>query len=309
MAKILYVIGNGFDMFHGIPSGYQNYAEWLYNTGNETLYEIHETFGDFDEDWWYRFEEHLADAEVVRIASETASEHVPDFASDDFRDRDWYDAEYAVESRLDEVYDDITDSFSEWVSELDLSECKVLLKFHKEDSLFLTFNYTETLEDVYGVDESQILHIHGRAKSGDKLVFGHGSTYEDIAKANPGPQGEDIEYWETRAYEGAVGAISKKKKAVYHFISINENFFRKLADVAVVITLGFSYSDTDSKYIDKICEMIDCANVRWIASAYSEEDRERVVRFFKDHGISNHTIIRDLSEVNGISLISSNSAD
>ena len=89
----LYVIGNGFDLYHDVPSGYENYAQWLSDTGNETLDEIYDNFGDCDENWWHRFEENLASAEDVSIAYGIAQEHVPNFASDDFHDRDWYEAE------------------------------------------------------------------------------------------------------------------------------------------------------------------------------------------------------------------------
>ena len=64
----LYVIGNGFDIYHDVPSGYNDYAQWLSDTCNETLDEIYETFGDCDENWWYKFEENLASAEAVNIA-------------------------------------------------------------------------------------------------------------------------------------------------------------------------------------------------------------------------------------------------
>ena len=38
---------------------------------------------------------------------------------------------------------------------------------------FLTFNYTDTLECVYGIDAEKVLHFHGRAASGDELIVGH----------------------------------------------------------------------------------------------------------------------------------------
>ena len=100
----LYIIGNGFDRFHDLPTGYYNYAQWLEETGSEVLDEIHETFGDCDSNWWSGFEQNLASINTIEYASNIAQEHVPDFASDEFRDRDWYEAEYAVEEKLSEIY-------------------------------------------------------------------------------------------------------------------------------------------------------------------------------------------------------------
>ena len=99
----LYIIGNGFDRFHDLPTGYYNYAQWLEETGSEVLDEIYETFGDCDSNWWSGFEQNLASINTIEYASNIAQEHVPDFASDEFRDRDWYEAEYAVEEKLSEI--------------------------------------------------------------------------------------------------------------------------------------------------------------------------------------------------------------
>ena len=38
---------------------------------------------------------------------------------------------------------------------------------------FLSFNYTDTFEVLYGIPEESIIHIHGRASFKEKLVVGH----------------------------------------------------------------------------------------------------------------------------------------
>lgn len=46
-----------------------------------------------------------------------------------------------------------------WVESIDVNKnavCKI-----KADALFLTFNYTATLENVYGIDSKRVKHIHG----------------------------------------------------------------------------------------------------------------------------------------------------
>ena len=282
----LYVIGNGFDKYHKIPSGYNNYAQWLSDACNETLDEIYDTFGNCNEDWWYKFEENLASVEAVSIAYGIAQEHTPNFGSDDFRDRDWYEAEYAVEGHLEVVYNHIKESFSEWIRQLDLSECQATLPLKKEDAIYITFNYTDTLEDVYGIEASIVHHIHGRASNGDNLILGHGSTAEEIEKANPEPEGES-EYWEQRAYGAAISEIAKKRKDVDGIISLNRALFDSLSGVDKVVTLGFSYSAIDEKYMAEICGKVDIGTIEWIATAYSEGDRKREESFFSRYGIIN----------------------
>lgn len=42
------------------------------------------------------------------------------------------------------------------------------------ESIFLTFNYTDTLESVYCIDPDNIKHIHGYVKNkNEELVIGH----------------------------------------------------------------------------------------------------------------------------------------
>lgn len=292
----LYVIGNGFDIYHDVPSGYNDYAQWLSDTCNETLDEIYDTFGDCDENWWYKFEENLASAEAVNIAYSIAQEHAPNFASDEFRDRDWYEAEYAVEIHLEEVYAHIKESFSEWVTQLDLSGCEATLPLEKENALYINFNYTDTLETVYEIDASKIHHIHGRASNGDNLILGHGSTVEEIENANPEPDG-DSEYWEQRAYGAAISEIAKKRKDVDGIIASNQAFFDTLSVIDKVVTLGFSYSAIDEKYMAEICNKVDLETIEWIANAYSEDDRKREESFFSRYGVKNYTIIDSLDEL------------
>ena len=292
----LYVIGNGFDIYHDVPSGYDDYAQWLSDTCNETLDEIYETFGVYDENWWFKFEENLASAEAVSIAYGIAQEHAPDFASDDFRDRDWYEAEYAVEEHLEDVYAHIKETFAEWVAQLDLSGCEPTLPLEKDDALYINFNYTDTLEIVYEIDASKIRHIHGRASSGDDLVLGHGSTVEEIEKANPEPDGES-EYWVQRAYGAAISEIARKRKNVEGIIASNHTFFDTLSGIDKIVALGFSYSAIDEKYLAEICKKVNLETTEWIASAHSADDRKREESFFSKYGVKNYTIIDSLDEL------------
>ncbi len=49
--KHLYIIGNGFDIHHGVNSRYSNYREWLHNWNRLLLDDIEEFFGRNDEEF------------------------------------------------------------------------------------------------------------------------------------------------------------------------------------------------------------------------------------------------------------------
>lgn len=118
--KHLYVIGNGFDIHHGRNTDYQDFYKWLQeNEEWDVLTVIDETFGYCDSTWWKHFEQNLASANTLEIALEETSGHYPDFGSDDFRDADWYEAEIAVEQRLDEAYSLVREAFHGWINQLE----------------------------------------------------------------------------------------------------------------------------------------------------------------------------------------------
>ena len=85
MEKHLYIIGNGFDIHHGIPSKYYDkkggscFRKWLDENNCELLCEIDENFGSTNESWWSKFEDSLASIETLRVANEEAFEHYPNF--------------------------------------------------------------------------------------------------------------------------------------------------------------------------------------------------------------------------------------
>ncbi len=56
----LYVIGNGFDRYHGIPSDYRDFAAYLRDTDRST-FRIAEEFLPVGGDGWADFEQRLAE--------------------------------------------------------------------------------------------------------------------------------------------------------------------------------------------------------------------------------------------------------
>ena len=296
MEKKLYIIGNGFDLYHGLPTKYSDYAKWLSHSYTEVLEEINETFGDCKEEWWSDFEQNLASVDTVTYAWEIAQMHKPDWASDSFRDRDWYEAEYVVRRKLSKVYEDILESFYQWILCIDLNLYKPILPLKNRNSIFLTFNYTDTLETVYEIESEKIFHIHGRASIKNELVLGHGKNYEQLNQENPMPSMVD-EYYELLALEKALSVVASKKKPTKNIIRANETFFNNLSDITEVIILGFSFSDIDKPYLDRICQHLNLKNVHWITSVYNNNDRQIQSAYFKLKRITNYRMINNMQDI------------
>ena len=68
--------------------------------------------------------------------------------------------------------DILSDAFTDWVLSIPMPSRAMRMDLSKE-AFYLTFNYADTLECLYDIPEDQILHIHGRASKGDKLIVGH----------------------------------------------------------------------------------------------------------------------------------------
>ena len=50
MKRHLYIIGNGFDLHHGINSSYRNFRNWLYENEPTVIQDMHDV-GHKDNDW------------------------------------------------------------------------------------------------------------------------------------------------------------------------------------------------------------------------------------------------------------------
>lgn len=79
----LYIIGNGFDMHHGLRTSYYDFKKYLYTNKNE----LHNTLEKFvsyptsDEDLWAKFEQNLANLDIDEILSDN-SDFLPNISSD-----------------------------------------------------------------------------------------------------------------------------------------------------------------------------------------------------------------------------------
>jgi UDP-2,3-diacylglucosamine pyrophosphatase LpxH len=311
MEKIqhLYIIGNGFDIHHCRKTSYADFYKWANENHEDVIVEIEEKVGSLDAEWWYNFENNLAKINAYEISQTIASENVPNL-SDDHVDRQWNDAQIYTEQLFESVYDDIKKLFEEWVQNgIKPTNLNRLISLDKKESFFLTFNYTDTLENSYHVPYSQILHIHGSIYD-KEFIIGHGKSIEEITKeneynyspsVNKGPIEDDediyeyeeggLELHEQLALDAAISGIASQRKPVLDIIKKNNDRFNSFNEIADIHIYGFSFSDIDLPYLDKIVEVVDIDNVSWEVSDYNGDKKDAIVKFMTKHSISNYTII------------------
>lgn len=300
--KILYIIGNGFDICHGINSKYSDYHEWLVKNDNsiyEKLCAIYDTYGY---EWWNNFEQSLSKVSFDYI-NKTSSENAPVYGSNYFNDADNHRASVQVELDMQNLLDSIKLSMESWINGLNKANKEKLRIEGKDHSFFITFNYTKTLEEVYNIPKGQICHIHGCINESD-LIVGHGKTSEEIYNTLKGreklpPKGLTdavLEEWmdcftDDSTIQNVIEASSayagKMRKKVEDIIVLHHKMFETFKNVEKIYILGFSFSPIDLPYMEEILKYINKDRVIWAVSSYSSHDNRAISDFINKHSLDN----------------------
>lgn len=200
---------------------------------------------------------------------------------------------YKVPARIVEKYfegmdPNQVDSIVEWLQTIDTSQamCKKDSLINNRNDLFMSFNYTDTLEKVYGIKD--VLHLHGGIPSCCEIapIMGHGNKYiiDSYCRKAKEAQEEYVEW-----YESICNAIADFCESLYKdtdaIISENDDFFSALWDVNQVVCLGLSFGDVDVPYLDRI-EYEVRPETKWLVYYHSDEDLKRLKSVFGITGIS-----------------------
>lgn len=301
--RYLYIIGNGFDIHHGIPSKYSSFQEWLSHFDKDTLSKLEEIFDTCVLEWWYEFEKNLGNAYDVKPYVEgVTSDHRPDYGSDDYRDRDLYEAKNEIEWDFGGLLQSLRYDFQCWANSLHIESTNRAIDIIRRDSFFLTFNYTHTLEKLYGIPSSQILHIHGDISCKDSILVGHGRDYasiradlDDLCEDPPDslPVGQYYRWYgdavsrtmddfpTIMAKDTTASLMMSVQKNVATVISKNQSFFRSLKEVEKIYIYGFSFSDIDIPYIEEVMNNVQTEVVDVEISYYSPNDQARAKAVFE----------------------------
>lgn len=190
MTSKLYVIGNGFDLAHNIPStfnpDFKNIA-LKYESGHPCFWDLYQTE---DEDIWFDFENLLGRPDF-NILEEIFAGYAPDYSSDRESDRDDILNQLSINGNLKEAVAEFArkaDAYLENVDRMEFFE-----ELLDSNGYYISFNYTHTLENVYNIPEERIIHIHGEVgKNNLELGFPEGNFkpekyYYDVRQKGKDP--------------------------------------------------------------------------------------------------------------------------
>lgn len=268
----LYILGNGFDIFHDIPSRYLDFGAYVQRTDPE-LYRIVEEYLGL-EGQWNDFEAALAYLDTDTLIDE-ASNFLVSYGADDWSDSNHHDYQYEIKQTVEKLSVKLKDSFEVWMSSLPIpSNAQYSGSRLAVDPLkfFLTFNYTDTLQKTYGVPTSKTLHIHGSIISSGALVLGHAWERSERPSLNDVPNPEDMD---TRVMEGNEiidQYFDTTFKNSEDLIAQNKDFFSALNSVRKITVLGHSLAEVDMAYFYEIAKNIDLNTVSWEVTYYGDDE-------------------------------------
>lgn len=284
--KRLYIIGNGFDLHHKINSSYKAFEAWLNQTGR--LSGLDSVQSHFNcEDFWWSFEENLGKFDFNNFASEIARDNLPDMMSE-HADRTRSDARCEVENILEDWRKNIWGSFPNWLAQLNDPDPATKVFINPSSALFISFNYTLTLETLYNIAPEQIIHIHG--KLGDppkKLLLGHGGLtvqykdpFDGYTVDDPPDPNDQLAIEE--AIRSAQKCADSWEKPIETNISNFAHIFDDLNKIEELYAYGFSFSEIDKPYIETINSHIPQGVIR-IASWHTTNDIIKATRLLGEH--------------------------
>ena len=279
----LYIIGNGFDLMHDVPSSYKCFRDSI---GKRT--QLRYALDNYlkVKEWWADFEEALAHLDVGKMRNDITADMWLDLFevySPDVKASDFFMAAETIMGPANTITQDLPRRFRMWVESLKVPTAERPLKDLIVNGKVLCFNYTEFIEDLYGVAHKNVCYIHGcrkKQKSHPKedLVLGHRPVWEYdgelpskvIPHLHTGKNGELLEavYDMTTNYLNWYDDATTKDCT--SIIRVHQNFFTSLDDIRKVVIIGHSMAPVDWDYFMEIHR--HCAEVDWYVGYYSAND-------------------------------------
>ena len=308
---ILYIIGNGFDMMHGVKSSYYSFRDSIGK--RNPLRNILETFL-LPDDIWADFESALGQFNVKMMNSADIIDMNLDMWG--AYDVDAGAAEYylAVEMAADPIVTvarELQQYFRRWVEMLSIGTSDRPLESIFRNAHTLCFNYTEFVELLYGVEKENICYIHGcRQNREENLVLGHmpGTSdgmfdFEDNRVSTRNRKKQEMIF---SAQEDSLRFIIDSDNSLTKYcdkiIEKNEAFFASLKAVKDIIVIGHSMSEVDMDYFCEVVNHLDNPdNVNWYIGCHGLRDLENMQSMIRKLNISQEKVFifrTDLISVN-----------
>ena len=252
----LVIIGNGFDLWQNLKTGYKDFYKYYrqhrfeickklrikevtVQEGNkiQKITPVELIYGDILDqdlayfDFWNTFEDSLGylDAYNLNLYYGKEPEVLNDFL------KSGRNAQKILRT-----------AFCNWVQSLNIKDKKRSNIKFKDNCLFINFNYTSTLQDLFGVSEDDVIHIHGEAADKKSIIFGHSNhpqEPEDIFRSFGG------RFYGLYIVESLLFETDKQVRTNITELCIDLSLTGVIAeDIKDIYVLGHSLGQADYEY-------------------------------------------------------------
>lgn len=298
--KTLFIIGNGFDLHHKLNTRYLDFKNFLKANGEKEFLEAMDLSFNLNDDsdfLWQDFEETIKNCVSIPYSQSIQS-------SEKSKD---YTHEQLV-NKLTIISKNIDSKIYDWIKSIEntmdenISLDNNFKKCNFDNSIFLSYNYTNVLEDYYNISSELIFHIHGRFSESipETLYVGFGdsnfkvlSSYFNLISKLSADSDSDTIYKFYNSNErkgldpvtesslnGFLDYFSSRNKLAY--ISDNKLYdyttsvLNKMHSIENVVVLGHSFGPSDSYSLKLLRDRLQNDNVQWYIGVKKHCDLEYV---------------------------------
>lgn len=297
----LYIVGNGFDLHHCLKTSPKDYCDFLNEEHPDVIDEIKGSeyfmgdgreLAEREDRFWTNVEDNFKFC-YSQMLEDTAEEYYPDLNEDS--DARWHHAEFDAEAKVEEskeIKKFNTTYLVEWIQSIDVAEATRSRQIHFEaGDLFVNFNYTKTLEVVYGISPDAVLHIHGCISDSQSLQFGNPEYTARKARSEA-----ENSYGSDEFYGASI------EPAANHYVTLADSLSKDLnsnipklkhfitgKNVDEVVIMGHSYSGVDKLYYEKLL-IPRFMKAKWTIYCYTTKDYEDALKYISEKNLDGKAV-------------------
>ena len=257
----LYIIGNGFDLHHGLDTSYKNFRDNVVLKTPNLRRLLLDLYGDdINEDmWWSDFEAKLSDIDYNHLLNSDNGVAMGGMKVQNF------------------LTGQLPPLFGKWIKSIKLKNAPEKQLDIDKDALFFTFNYSLVLEKIYKVNKDNIWHIHNSIEEVDKIIVGHDSDLNTlISNYNLNRGNKQYNSW---IVDNIIPFAAEGAKDVEKRIADNMENFNKYSNIKHIISMGFSFNKIDMPYVKAIISSnTNKKNIDWTIYYHQEGEDKTFIK-------------------------------
>ena len=268
----LYIIGNGFDRFHGLQTSYFDFGNYIKSHDQEFYKHLTNWYPTFIDNQnkcifslWADYENGLKEIDQ-ELLWQYINDNLTQYGDDNWGDEDNHRVQYIIQSLVDDITTKLKNYLVTWICSIDVLTASKRLQLDA-DAIYFTFNYTKTLESYYKIPSEQVIHIHGTTDNSASIITGH-----NLKLLPPVNDFDDFRLYECEKIIHN-NYFHETFKPVEVIIQSHKKFFCSLNKISEITIIGHSINEIDLPYY-KVIQSKVSDDTTWKISFINSEDKK-----------------------------------